>query len=322
MFGLVAVESAQVEMAAKVITSAEFQSQRPMAISSRAAGGAARNSQTRDRAAKSEVILTNSKRRYNFVASSRPSTLAGMISRQPAPIAPADAATPTKIEELGVTFWRLRPPKENEEDVPTFRVKLGEKMADWTAERVASSTRFKSGDRLRFTVESSRGGYLYIVNREVYKDGSTGDAEIIFPTLRTRGGDNHVAVGTLIEVPGSTDSVPYFTIASKRPDYAGEELIVLILPNELDGFEKSLRSQPVSTEQLKKWISDWGTTADIYDAEDGSGIALTKVEAEASAAASRSLTREEPLPQTIYRVSTAKNAPLFVSIKMSADLGK
>lgn len=214
-----------------------------------------------------------------------------------------------------MTFWRLRPLTDADGDVPTFPVKVGDTTEKWAAERVRSSTRFKPGDRVRFTVEASRTGYLYIANREVYADGSTGEAEMIFPTLRTRSGDNHVSAGTLVEIPASADSVPYFTIQPRRPDYAGEELIVVITPNEMPDIEKTLRPQPISRERLEKWY-EWQMGADVYDAEDGEGIAYTRIEADAVENNSRSLTREEPLPQTIYRVRIAKETPLFVIIRM------
>lgn len=313
---------AQAEMGARTITSAEFQTQRPSSQNRNSAVGVGSIS-VKTATGKSQAILTNPKRKYSFVSRSRPVAQRPAINpTAPALVAPTSEITPIRIEELGVTFWRLRPPTETEIDVPTFPVKIGARAVNWTAERVASTTKFKPGDRVRFTVESSRNGHLYIVDREIYADGGNGDAEIIFPTLRTRAGDNRVTAGSLIEIPASTDSVPYFTVASKRADYAGEELIVFILPNELTDFEKTLRAQPVDGARLEKWTKDWGTSADIYDAEDGNGIALTKAEVEASNTASRSLTREEPLPQTIYRVSVPKDVPLFVTIRMQTTTAK
>jgi hypothetical protein len=234
----------------------------------------------------------------------------------PAPKKPA-AAPVLKSEELGVTFWRLRPVKDADGDVPTFPVKVGSGTQNWAAERVKSSTRFNPGDRVRFTIEASRTGFLYIADREVYADGTYGDAELIFPTLRTRSGDNRVSAGTLVEIPGSNDSVPYFTIQPRRADYVGEELIVVITPTEMADVEKSLRPQPIPRERLDKWYA-WQMGADVYDADDGEGIAYTRAEADVAENTSRSLTREEPLPQTIYRLNIPKDMPLFVIIRLEA----
>jgi Domain of unknown function (DUF4384) len=256
---------------------------------------------------KAIAVITNSRRKYNLIKRIAVKKSTGQKIIKP------------KVEELGVTFWRLRPFETNDEGAPLFPVRVGEKFQDWTAERVASSTNFKKGDRVRFTVESSRTGYLYIANREFYTDGTTGAANIIFPTLRTRGGNNRVEAGSLIEIPSASDSVPYFTIKPRRTDYAGEELIVLILPNELPNFEKTLRAQPVTPENLTKWFADWESLVDVYDAEDGIGTAYTEIEAIAANAASRSLTQEEPLPQTIFRVSLKPSAPMFVAFRMNAE---
>jgi hypothetical protein len=43
-------------------------------------------------------------------------------------------------------------------------------------------------------------GYLYVIDREQYEDGTLGEPVQIFPTTRTRGGDNSVKPGSLIEI--------------------------------------------------------------------------------------------------------------------------
>jgi hypothetical protein len=259
---------------------------------------------------KNVAVVSNSKRRYNLVKSVKATA---SLTKQ-------TAKTVLKNEELGVTFWRLRPLIEDEDDdAPTFSVILGEKRENWTAERVNSTTEFQIGDRVRFTIESSRAGYLYIVNREFYTDGSTGDASLIFPTLRTRGGDNSVSAGTLIEVPGANDSVPYFTIKPQRKDYAGEELVVIISPIKIPGIELEKRAQRITREKVEKWLEDWGARVDIYDAADGMGIAYTAEEAEAANSTSRALTQEEPLPQTLYKAKVRSDLPFIVPFQMQAE---
>lgn len=313
----------QVEPPDRSITSEGFRSQRPAAE----AGGSGRKAAAAASSAakKNADVISNSKRKYSFVSRVAGPRQAVGVAAKPAS-SPAYKPTPTqaktdtpvlKAEELGVTFWRLRPVKDTDGDVPTFPVRIGDGTQKWAAERVKSSTRFKPGDRVRLTIEASRTGYLYIANREVYADGTTGDAEIIFPTLRTRSGDNHVSAGTLVEIPASTDSVPYFTIQPRRADYVGEELVVVITPNPMTDIEKMLRPEPISRDRLQKWY-DWQMGADVYDADDGEGIAYTQTEADAAENASRSLTREEPLPQTIYRLKIPKDMPLFVIVRMEA----
>jgi len=262
---------------------------------------------------KNIAVITNTRRKYNLVK--RIPTQA-KITVKTNPKDPKEKIV-LKSEQIGVTFWRLRPIAPDDGEVPVFSVKVADGRADWTAERVNSTTKFKTGDRVRFTIESSRTGYLYIINREYYTDGTTGTASIIFPTLRTRGGENRVGAGSLVDVPASTDSVPYFTIKPKRADYAGEEIVVLITKEKLP-LETGMKPIALNSAQLLKWSADWGATVDIYDAEDGEGITMTNTEMVTAQTSSRALEQEEPLPQTIYKVRISGEMPLFVPFRMSA----
>ena len=287
------------------ITSLDFQAQRPKSAGGKAESSVNKSNYANEKRRKNIAVVTSAKRRYNLVKKIAPPIKVAVNAR-------------LKTEELGVTFWRLRAPDADETDAPTFPVKVNNGTENWTAERVSSTTKFKKGDRVRFTIESSRTGYLYIVNREFYTDGTSGEAELIFPTLRTRGGDNQVMAGSLVEIPASTDSVPYFTIKPRRADYAGEELLAIISPAKIPGVELDLRAQAITHERVHKWLGDWSAKVDVYDAADGEGIAYTLVEAEASTVKSRALTQEEPLPQTIYRVQIKNDAPLIVLFQMQA----
>ncbi|MEZ5426364.1 MAG: DUF4384 domain-containing protein [Pyrinomonadaceae bacterium] len=288
------------------ITSKDFKAKR-----AKSSGGAARK----------KSVTTNSNRRYRH---SRRKTVARKKSAGTVKM-PVGEKTPVfQTEELGVTFWRLRPLKSFEVKAPgisTISVKIdSRRWEDWTAERVNSTTRFSPGDRVRFTIESPRTGYLYIINREFYTDGSVGEASLIFPTLRTRGGDNRVRAGSLIEVPAASDGVAYFTITPRREDYAGEELAVIITKDPIPGIEIGRQPIRLTPERVAQWIEDWGSTMDIYDAEDGEGIAYSVEESDAANSTSRELTQEEPLPQTLYRVRVRDDLPLVALIQMQATV--
>lgn len=307
------------------ITSTDFQAQRPK--NGEKTGASMKitvTTSTNPKRKKNIAVVTNPKRRYKLVKKIPTKVSVAITTNNKGNSNKTTVTTKQanskilKTEELGVTFWRLRPKSADDDDAPIFSVKINNQAEDWTAERVGSTTKFRKGDRVRFTIESSRTGYLYIVNREVYADGSVGQAEIIFPTLRTRGGDNRVTAGSLVEIPASTDSVPYFTVKPRREDYAGEELLVVITPEKLSGIEIGLRAQAISLEMLQKWMEDWSAEVEIFDAEDGEGIAYTSTEAQAANSQSRALTQEEPLPQTIYRVRINADSPLVVPFQMQA----
>ena len=178
-----------------------------------------------------------------------------------------------------------------------------------------STTRFKPGDRIRFTIEPLRSGYLYIINREVYEDGSTGDAEVIYPEMKGRSRqDNGVIAGRLVEIPSISEDLPYFIITPKGDEYIGEEIIVLISPTKLTGFTVGAKAQSIQRGILQEWLNEWNSATDVYDASDGEGVAYTRTEEES--VRTRPLTLEEPLPQTIYRFKSAVGKPLMISFQI------
>jgi len=135
---------------------------------------------------------------------------------------------PAPSEEIGVTVWRLRPSQSS--DVGARVVVLdGLRQTEMTPERIEADTPLNIGDRVRLTIESPRPGFLYIIDREQYADGSFGEPMLIFPTLHTRGGDNRVAPGRLIDIPAQEDQYSYFTAqpTGNRRDQIAEVLTVI-----------------------------------------------------------------------------------------------
>ncbi|MGH9661368.1 MAG: hypothetical protein ACRD96_22670, partial [Bryobacteraceae bacterium] len=116
----------------------------------------------------------------------------------PAPATKASAADTL----LGVTLWRLRKPRAA--DDPNSRLLILESEsdpgADFVPERLAVDTPLAEGDRVRLTVEVPRGGYLYVIDREQYADGTLSPPYLIYPNFKTRPGDNAIAAGRIVEV--------------------------------------------------------------------------------------------------------------------------
>lgn len=293
------------------ISSVDFQTQRPKTQSNAFAGKptAAKSAKRR----KSIAALGSLKRQYKYVARAA-------STQRPKPKPKNNKVKPVYVnEKLGVTFWRLRPARSDEDDAPTFPVENGKRRENWTAERVDSTTNFKKGDRVRFTIESPRNGFIYIVSREFYSDGVKGTPFLLYPTLKTSSGDNSVTQGTVIEIPQKNDIYSYFEVEQKRDDYAGEELYVIVSPTKLSNVKIALSIVDLPEKTLNKWLDDWSGTVDIYDAEDGEGIAYTETESDAANVKTRALRLSEPSPQTIYSVRHLKNQPLLVPFQMNAN---
>ena len=175
-------------------------------------------------------------------------------------------------ERLGVTIWRLRPVRQGESGARVL-VHENSTRTQWTAERIEVDTPLKVGDRVRITIESPRVGYLYVVDREQYADGSHGESIMIFPTTRTRNGDNSVGPGRLIDIPAQEDEPNYFTLIPNpnRRDQVGEVLSIVVRTEPLPDF--SLTDQPARfpTSQFRDWQQMWGSYAERYELERGRG---------------------------------------------------
>src|SRR5579872_5915832 len=147
--------------------------------------------------------------------------------------AKAAVADPGAGVMLGVTLWRLRPEKSHETGARLLvLLPNGDKRAE-VPERVDAGTPLKPGDEVRLTVEVPYRGYMYVVDREQYSDGSVSDPYLIYPNWQTRPGDNVVAPGRLLEIPDRRDEVKTFTIVPKRKDQSAELLSILVTPEPL-----------------------------------------------------------------------------------------
>lgn len=223
---------------------------------------------------------------------------------------------PAPSEEIGVTVWRLRPSQSIDTGARVV-VQDGLRQTEMTPERIEADTPLNIGDRVRLTIESPRPGYLYIVDREQYADGSYGKPMLIFPTKGTRGGDNRVAPGMLIDIPAQEDQYSYFTAqpTGDRRDQIAEVLTIILVTQPLP---LSIGAQPLklTDTQVAGWEKAWGGKAERLELVDGAGRQWTKEERMAGAANGRQLTQGGPPPQTVYQIPRKTGAPLLVTVPL------
>ena len=229
--------------------------------------------------------------------------------KTPSVIASLQPGAPTM--DIGVTIWRLRP-STGSEGGARMLVMENARSTEWTPQRIEADTPLQVGERVRLSIESPRAGYLYVIDREQYADGSFGDAYLIFPTLRTRGGDNQVRPGKLIDIPAQEDNPSYFTLvpSPSRSDQVAEILSIIVTPVPLSNLRLTERPLKLSKSEVAKWEASGSIEVERFEMVGGAGMPWSKVEMAASAAGSnRMLTQEEPAPQTVYRIgSRSKNA--------------
>ncbi len=217
---------------------------------------------------------------------------------------------------VGVTLWRLRRATSTDSGERLI-VHEGADAAEWLPERISANTKLDQGDRLRISVEAARTGYLYVIDREQYADGSLGEPYLIFPTTRTLGGNNQVTVGKIIELPAQDDRPSYFTVKRSRSDQVAEVLSVLVTPSPLEGIEITDKAQKLSEAQVGKWEKSWGERVGLLELEKGAGKAWSKEEKEAGADAARVLKPDAPAPQAIYYQSnTRASEPILVKVRL------
>ena len=227
------------------------------------------------------------------------------------PNVPVDNVAPDTV--VGVTIWRLRPANRSDSGERLI-VHDDNSTTEWLPERISSTTRLAQGDRLRISVEAVRSGYLYVIDREQYADGSLGEPYLIFPTTRTAGGDNEVSAGRLLEIPAQDDAPPFFTMRKSRPDHVAEVVSVLVTPQPLEGVQIGANALKLSDTQVASWEKQWGSGVGLLEMATA-GQTWTKEEKESR---TRALTSTAPPPQLLfYRPSLKSTDSMFVKLRLS-----
>ncbi len=216
---------------------------------------------------------------------------------------------------VGVTVWRLRPSKPA--DLAGMRALIQEEATNeqWVPERIATDTTLLEGHRVRLSVEAARIGYLYVIDRDEYVDGAKGDPYLIFPTLRTRGGDNRIAPGVVVEIPASDDNPPYFKLQRSRPDQAAEVLTIVVTSNPIEGLEIGPKRLQLTESQMEGWERKWRTKSSHLEARAQEGKAYTLAEKEAGSGR-KLLTQKDPAPQTMYEVDATPDEQAAVQLRL------
>lgn len=237
------------------------------------------------------------------------------VDPQPAAARKNLGAKPSDMTQLGLTIWRLRPSKAADTGARII-VQESDETVEWTPERVEANSPLRVGERIRISIEAPSTGYLYVLDREQYADGTFSEPYLIFPTTRTRGGDNRVTAGRVIEIPGQEDRPNYFRLRQSRPNQTAEVLTVLVTTQPLEGLTFGAQAQVLRQEQVAKWEKDWSAPAERFELVGGAGKTWTKAEQAAGIDGTRLLTQEDPSPQTIYRIATKPGEPILVKVAL------
>ncbi len=231
---------------------------------------------------------------------------------------PSSAAPAETWGDLGVTVWRLTQTASgdnNPDNTLTVRDRGGAITA-YGSERVEAAARFTLGDKVRLSFETPRTGYLYVVDREVFKDGTLGEPYLIFPTRASLGGDNKVQAGRVIDIPGQDDASPFFTLRSQDPRWKGEMLSVIVTTEPIPDVVIPSKPSPISAKLVAAWEDKYLSDTKEFELEGTAGKTYTLAEKEAGAAGKRQLTQSDPYPQTMYRVKMRPKEPMMINLNL------
>jgi hypothetical protein len=229
----------------------------------------------------------------------------------------ANATPPpgTTFVQLGVTFWRFRRSTAGDKTKELVEEEEGS-PTEWTLERIEEGTPLLPGQKIRLSIESlSRAGYLYVIDREQYADGTLGDPVLIFPTQKSRD-SSQVKAGRLIYIPSATGK---FRIKpGEGPKVHVGEVVTIVVSSQplIDPAQLSSKAIKLPREQVESWEKQWGAKAVRFEMDGGAGQTMTEKEQAAGANSSQELTQNDPAPQTVYRVAIKPNDPIIVSVPM------
>jgi hypothetical protein len=226
---------------------------------------------------------------------------------------PSTAGTPSM---LGITLWQLRPADKKDEAQGRLLEQESDSEVVLIGERVGAETKFQEGQKVRLGVESPRSGYLYVIDREQYADGTYSEPYLIFPTLKTRGGDNSVVAGRLVEIPDQDDRPFYFKMNRHRPDQTGEVLTFLVTSQPIPNLELSRKALKLTNEQFAQWELKWKAPARRVELANHAGKAYTKNEMTAGANKTTLLSASDLPPQIIFRLTGRTVGALMVTLPL------
>jgi len=217
--------------------------------------------------------------------------------------------------QMGLTMWRFRRSKATDKTKELVEEDDGQQV-EWTLERVPEGTLLSPGQRIRLSFESlSRTGYLYVVDREEYADGSFGDPILIYPTQKNVS-DYRVEPGRLTYIPSTTGRFRIKPSESEKKQVA-ESITFIVSPKPLiDEGQLGSKSIKLLPQQFEEWQKQWTTSASKFEMEGGPGQSMTSAEQSAARQGSPLLTQEDPVPQTVYRVAIKPEAPLLIVVPL------
>ncbi|HEV2834723.1 MAG TPA: hypothetical protein VGW58_05375, partial [Pyrinomonadaceae bacterium] len=96
------------------------------------------------------------------------------------------------------------------------------------------------------------------------------------------------------------------------------ELVTIIVASEplIDPQQLGPRSIKLPRQQLESWEKQWGVATTKFEMADGAGAIMTEKEQAAGSNAATELTQDDPVPQTVYRLTIKPQNAILFSVPM------
>ncbi|MDX6694610.1 MAG: hypothetical protein QOF02_2213 [Blastocatellia bacterium] len=273
----------------------------------------------------SEPIVTRGQKQTNVVSQSSSAQAANSTVSNNRPTVKRPVVALDAARNLGVTVWKLQPGRPFADyNQPACHGAarstgqdggrdIGQPVMLMPPFRSSSETLFRVGDRIRLSIESTRPGYLYIIDRELHADKTYGPPKLIFPTRRIRGGNNYLAPGSPVEFPDLCDNANYFEFLPSRGEQSpvAEALIMIVTDKPLTEVGAPADAGRIPASWLDAWEARWSNKTNVYELDEGEGQPYTIGELNAGfeirqqgRPGARALGQGSPQPQTLYSVDT------------------
>ncbi|MBL8174089.1 MAG: DUF4384 domain-containing protein [Bryobacterales bacterium] len=253
------------------------------------------------------------KRPAGKVGKARPAVKYSVGAQSSAPVGGGSA--------VGVTVWRLREPNAGDGRAPrllVYRPQSKEKVG-MVAERVSSGTALANGTKVRVSIEVPRDGYLYVIDREKFRGGKTGDPFLVFPQRGIRKGDNRVQAGMMVDIPAQTDELPAMTLEMAGADQVGEELLIVVTGKPLEELAPGAEARRLPRSLVEKMEREWGQAVTRLDLAAGSRDLWTELEKSAAGEGGKLLTQDDPMPQMLLHVAANAGQALLFRYEIAVE---
>ncbi|HEX9927924.1 MAG TPA: hypothetical protein VGB02_05180 [Pyrinomonadaceae bacterium] len=224
-----------------------------------------------------------------------------------------------RAQQIGLTIWQLLPTNAPAAEGETFNFTSAGRRRYLTPVRVSLDTLFEPNDLVRLSFEASVRGYLYVIDQEMYADGTTGNASLVFPNQRIRSGANLIAPGKPVELPDLKGNPFYLELRPQTPSgktISAEILTVIITDRPISGLTTGDQPSRISDAQLNEWRKKWAGQAEIFERNgDRKKQGYTKAEREAANEAGE-LTAADPLPETIFLVENKAAGGTLITVPL------